>query len=44
MRPDIQIVYLSGYPVDSGHRVYGAVLKKPLRMGDLLAEVSGRLL
>src|SRR5258708_25721204 len=44
MRPDIQIVYLSGYPVDSGRRVYGGFLQKPLRMGDLLAEVSGRLL
>jgi DNA-binding response OmpR family regulator len=46
MRPNIQIIYLSGYPIDSRHRagpVYGAVLKKPLRMGDLLAEVSGRL-
>ena len=43
MHPDIQIVYLSGYPVDSGPRVYGALLQKPLRMGDLLAEVSGRL-
>ena len=44
MRPNIQNIYLSGYPVDGGHRVYGALLKKPLRMGDLLAEVSGRLL
>src|SRR5260221_13695924 len=44
MRPNIQIIYLSGYPIGSGHRVYGAVLKKPVRMGDLLAEVSGRLL
>jgi CheY-like chemotaxis protein len=47
MRPSIQIIYLSGYSIDgaygAGH-VYGAVLKKPLRMGDLLTEVSGRLL
>jgi DNA-binding response OmpR family regulator len=47
MRPRIQIIYLSGYSIDgvygAGH-VYGAVLKKPLRMGDLLAEISGRLL
>ena len=42
MRPSIQIIYLSGYPIDSPHG--GAVLKKPLRMGDLLAEVSSRLL
>ena len=44
MRPNIQIIYLSGYSIDGGPGpVYGAVLKKPLRMGDLLAEVSGRL-
>jgi len=46
MRPSIQIIYLSGYPIDGARgfgAVYGAVLKKPLRMGDLLAEVSGRL-
>ena len=42
LRPNIQIIYLSGYPIDNPHG--GAVLKKPLRMGDLLAEVSGRLL
>ena len=47
MRPSIQIIYLSGYPIDGARGsgpVYGAVLKKPLRMGDLLAEVSARLL
>ncbi len=47
LRPNIQIIYISGYPIDSPHDagpVYGAVLKKPLRMGDLLAEVSARLL
>ena len=46
MRPSIQVIYLSGYPVEGARGsgpVYGAVLKKPLRMGDLLAEVSGRL-
>ena len=42
LRPDIQIIYLSGYPIDNPHG--GAVLKKPLRMDDLLAEVSARLL
>jgi DNA-binding response OmpR family regulator len=45
MRPSIQIIYLSGYPIGGAHSagtVYGAILKKPLRMGDLLAEVSGR--
>jgi len=41
LRPDIQIIYLSGYPIENPHG--GAVLKKPLRMGDLLAEISGRL-
>ena len=40
MRPNIQIIYLSGYPVGP---VYGAVLKKPLRMNDLVAEVSSHL-
>jgi len=40
IRPNIQIIYLSGYPIDSPHG--GAILKKPLRMDDLLAEVSGR--
>jgi len=47
MRPNIHVIYLSGYPVEGARGsgpVYGAVLKKPLRMGDLLAEVSGRLL
>ena len=46
MQPSIQIIYLSGYLADGAHgagHVYGAVFKKPLRMGDLLAEVSGRL-
>jgi DNA-binding response OmpR family regulator len=46
MRPNIQIIYVSGYSIDGGHGagpIYGAVLKKPLRMGDLLAEISGRL-
>ncbi len=41
LRPDIQIIYLSGYPIENPHG--GAVLKKPLRMDDLLAEISGRL-
>ncbi len=41
LRPDIQIIYLSGYPIENPHG--SAVLKKPLRMGDLLAEISGRL-
>jgi DNA-binding response OmpR family regulator len=41
LRPNIQIIYLSGYPIDNPHG--GAILKKPLRMGDLLAEISGRL-
>ena len=40
LRPNIQIIYLSGYPIDNPYG--GAVLKKPLRMGDLLAEISGR--
>jgi len=47
MRPNIQVIYLSGYPVEGARGlgpIYGAVLKKPLRMSDLLAEVSGRLL
>ncbi len=46
MRPSIQIIYVSGYPIDGAQHagpVYGTVLKKPLRMVDLLAEISGRL-
>ena len=47
MQPSIQIIYLSGYLADGAHgagHVYGAVFKKPVRAGDLLAEVSSRLL
>src|SRR5260221_5301868 len=43
MRPTIQIIYLSGYSVGSAQNagpVYGPVLKKPIRMGDLLAKVN----
>jgi DNA-binding response OmpR family regulator len=46
MRPHIQIIYLSGYSPDSVKSIgpiYGKVLKKPFRMSDLLAEVSGHL-
>jgi DNA-binding response OmpR family regulator len=47
MRPGVHVIYLSGYSIDGTHGAahhYGAVLKKPLRIGDLLAEISGRLL
>ena len=46
MRPTIQIIYLSGYSVDGAENagpVYGPILKKPIRMGDLLAKVNGHL-
>jgi two-component system cell cycle response regulator CpdR len=46
MRPTLQIIYLSGYSVDGAENagpVYGPVLKKPIRMGDLLAEVNSHL-
>jgi DNA-binding response OmpR family regulator len=47
IRPRIQIIYVSGYSLDRAQRagpVYGAVLKKPLRMSDLQAEIRGRVL
>ena len=46
MRPHINIIYLSGYPVEGARGSgpdYVALLKKPLRVGDLLAEVSSHL-
>ena len=46
MRPSIKVIYLSGYGVDSAKSaglIYGPVLQKPMRIGDLLAEVSRQL-
>jgi CheY-like chemotaxis protein len=46
MRPNIQVIYLSGYSADGAKGAgptYGPVLQKPMRMGDLLDEVSRQL-
>jgi DNA-binding response OmpR family regulator len=46
MRPNMQVIYLSGYPAHSEKSAgltYGPVLQKPMRIGDLLAEVNRQL-
>jgi len=46
MRPSIKVIYISGYGVDSAKSAgltYGPALQKPMRIGDLLAEVSRQL-
>ena len=46
MRPTIHVIYLSGYATQnakSAGPTYGPVLQKPIRMGDLLDEVSRQL-
>ncbi len=46
MRPNIGVIYLSGYTAHRGQAAgptYGPVLQKPIRMGDLLDEVSRQL-
>jgi two-component system, cell cycle response regulator CpdR len=45
MRPSIQVIYISGYSASgkSDGPTYGPVLQKPMRMGDLLAEVNRHL-
>jgi DNA-binding response OmpR family regulator len=46
MRPSIGVIYLSGYAVhsaESAGTTYGPVLQKPMRMRDLVAEVSRQL-
>jgi two-component system, cell cycle response regulator CpdR len=46
MRPNIQVIYISGYSTDSAKNagpIYGPVLTKPMRMRDLLVEVSRQL-
>src|ERR1700730_2027306 len=43
MRPQIQVIYLSGYPADDAKNAgpsNGTFLQKPMRMSDLLGEVS----
>jgi two-component system cell cycle response regulator CpdR len=46
IRPSIGVIYLSGYAVHSAKSAvttYGPVLQKPMRMRDLVAEVSHQL-
>ena len=46
MRPSIGVIYVSGYVVhsaESAGTTYGPVLQKPMRMRDLVAEVSRQL-
>jgi hypothetical protein len=46
MRPSIGVIYISGYAVHSAKSagpIYGPVLQKPMRMSDLVAEVSRQL-
>lgn len=46
MRPNLRVIYLSGYSVGSSSIVgptYGPVLQKPMRMVELLDEVSRQL-
>jgi CheY-like chemotaxis protein len=43
MRPNIHIIYISGYPSGAHQNVgptYGQVLNKPVRMGELLEAVE----
>jgi CheY-like chemotaxis protein len=45
-RPNIRVIYLSGYSADSAQSdgpAYGPLLQKPLRMDDLLDEVKRQL-
>jgi hypothetical protein len=46
MRPQLHVIYLSGYsPEGEKHTgpVYGPILQKPLRMRDLVDEVTRQL-
>lgn len=46
MRPSIHVIYLSGYSAAAGKGggpTYGPVLQKPMRMDQLLDEVSRQL-
>ena len=46
MRPQLHVIYLSGYPPEGEKHtgpVYGPILQKPLRMRDLLDEVTRQL-
>jgi two-component system cell cycle response regulator CpdR len=46
MRPPMHVIYLTGFAVDSARNagpIYGPVLQKPMRMDDLLDEVSRQL-
>ena len=46
MRPQLHVIYLSGYPQEGEKHtgpVYGPILQKPLRMRDLVDEVTRQL-
>ena len=46
MRPQLHVIYLSGYSTQDEEEagpIYGPILRKPLRMTDLLGEVSRQL-
>jgi CheY-like chemotaxis protein len=46
MRPSIHVIYLSGYSLPagkSGGPTYGPILQKPMRVDDLLDEISRQL-
>jgi DNA-binding response OmpR family regulator len=46
MRPPMHVIYLTGFAADSARNagpIYGPVLQKPMRMDELLDEVSRQL-
>jgi CheY-like chemotaxis protein len=46
MRPQLHVIYFSGYSTQEEEKagpIYGPVLRKPLRMADILDEVSKEL-
>jgi CheY-like chemotaxis protein len=46
MRPQLHVIYLTGYSTgdeENAGPVYGPILRKPVRMAQILAEVSRQL-
>jgi CheY-like chemotaxis protein len=44
MRPQLHVIYLTGYPTEGEKQpIYGPILQKPLRMRDLVDEVTRQL-